>query len=292
MKRSTLWLAVAVGVVGSAAYSRCGGCRKQHHDTQTDDALAYLPADSDIVLGFDVDALRGTSATDDLREELEHELAYRAFKRGCGFDPLTAIDRVTIGVHADGDHSTGVFVVNGSELGKLVKCADDIGDTVRRDGDIVFVTDKDGTAALELVDDHTLIGVFGEHPTKHMVDEVLRRDDSIRGRKEFASLYSDVDTRSAAWVVLSGTTLREKVELDSFQGIAASVKIDSRLTFEMRARFASAADAEKAFDTVGRVTRSVGGADFSAETDGRDILVKGDMPPKMLRSLRSSRERQ
>ncbi|MGE0547312.1 MAG: hypothetical protein AB7R00_09660, partial [Kofleriaceae bacterium] len=115
-----------------------GACSKQAapqnpaSDTGADakasaDPLAYLPADSEIVVGGDLDHWRASELGRSLQAKLLGRLQGQvdAFKQACKIDPLNEVHTFTEAMKgATGDKGSMVAVVRGENLDRELGCAD------------------------------------------------------------------------------------------------------------------------------------------------------------------------
>ncbi|HEU0034706.1 MAG TPA: hypothetical protein VFQ53_28975 [Kofleriaceae bacterium] len=253
-------------IVALAAVTACSRGR----DAKADEAIAYLPDQTELVLGFNVKDLRDSPLWDDIDKSLARDAEYRSITKTCGIDLAEDIDHVVIGLTELRPTPEGVFVIKGKHVDKLLAC--DIGGKVKRDGKVVFYEDDSGEAVLALADSSTLVGVFGFHPSKAELDRALAKSNSLRDLPAFKELFADVHTGHTVWLVGKGSLVSD-VDFDlkprSFGG---SIDISSKVTFSGVARFASSADAKQAADEV---RSSLGTAKAKAVLDSSDISQDG-----------------
>jgi hypothetical protein len=125
--------------------------------------LAYLAADSDMIIHVDVAALRQGKLWPTYESHIANLLLP---KLGCTYAPVRDVATVEVGVTlATG---LGVFVVRGIDRDKTLACLHQ-SRGARFDGDFVTVTD----GVLEFVDATTLVMQKGKQPTKATLTQVL-----------------------------------------------------------------------------------------------------------------------
>src|SRR5512139_1453396 len=142
------------------------------------DDLSLLPVDSEAVMGINFAQLQSSALWKKFVEpqmmkgDFPSKLAQ--FKGKCGFDPMTAVKSLAIGMKGvGGDNPDGVVVIHGAGKKESLDCLDKMkdeitksGDELTRDGDIVIVKSKKGeTVAITFVNDTTAIAVVGPNAT-------------------------------------------------------------------------------------------------------------------------------
>lgn len=181
------------------------------------DDLALLPVDSEAVMGINFGQLQGSALWKKFVEpqmmkgEFPQKLAQ--FKDKCGFDPLSAIKSVAIGMKGvGGDNPDGVIVVHGADKTKSLDCfakmkdeAAKSGDEITRDGDVVIVKSKKGeTVAITFVNDSTAVAVVGPNASKDGVKKAAQGGSALKSSPAFVEMYSKINTQASLWMLVNG----------------------------------------------------------------------------------------
>jgi hypothetical protein len=256
---NTLAVALVAFTVG------CGGGSK----ARTQEALGYLPANAQVVIGFNADAMSDPFASAFVKD-LESEPFYRAWRSACGVEPIKAVERITIAV-TNVDDKSGVLVVQGKELDKLVECTAKQEQDLRRDGDVLLFKSGDGTTAMLLVNDRTLVGVFGPGVTAAEVREVAKGGSSVASDEQFAALISKIDTGDTLWLAARGKLLGE-LEMPGMISVGASVDLGERISAKAIVRF----DDEASAKALAKMARSALDGDLDkvdVSQDAGDVSI-------------------
>jgi hypothetical protein len=129
--------------------------------------LAYLAADSDMIIHVDVAALRQGK----LWPTYESRVANLMLPNfGCDYAPVREVATVEIGVTIK--TGLGVFVVRGIDRNKTLECLHK-SSGAHFDGDFVTVTHGGATDVLTFVDATTMLLQKGKQPTKATLTQVV-----------------------------------------------------------------------------------------------------------------------
>ena len=179
------------------------------------DPLGFLPIDSEVVVSLDADQLRGS----ELWRQVEPTLLAKAgtdlarFRTLCGFDPITSIRGLTVGMaHVGQVNPDGVFVVHGIDRARMLACvgklaANDHGITVDK-GVVTADAGKDDPNAVvfQFVDASTAVCLVGPSATKERLARVVRSGAPLRGSPSFLAMMSLVDVQAALWALVNGNS--------------------------------------------------------------------------------------
>jgi len=265
--------------------------------TASVDDLALLPADSELVLGIDIARVQRSALWQTLvAPALVNAAGLRDFEAECGFDPITSLSSVTIGMKGTGQHKdvSGSVVIHGLAKAKAFACitkqsAKHHSDTeVRIDGDVLLVSrDGETHAAMTFLDDSTALVVLGPDATKDGIARVAER----RGAPApgYSELIHEINTDDAVWIaVADGSPMlaeanRKIAEHTSIQlhGLYGSIDFSDGLVINAGARTGSpelvaklVSDAQHQIDEVasrGELAQHFEQLDINA--DGGDVIV-------------------
>lgn len=259
--------------------------------TKPSEALEYLPSDTQVILAINGDGLRDQFAPLVL-EQLEADAKYRAFKRTCGIDPVRALERVTFAItDLDGDEPSGVLVLQGGDVAGFLACATKAEPSITKDGDVLIAKDASGTFAMKLVNERTLVGVFGPDASADEVREVARGGSRLASDAKFGELLASIDTSRAVWFAARGDALLPVPLRQRPRSIGGSIDLDSRVGVRLVARFDdadTARDAERfGKDLVEGITRHVAEAELSRDGAALalDVTFSREDTKRLLRDL-------
>ena len=216
------------------------------------DDLALLPVDSELVLGVNFTQLSQSVVWKQLVEPrlLSDNVKAKLgeFKAKCGFDPMTAVQSISMGLKGvGGDKPDGVMVVHGPEKTKVMACLDKMkdeaakdGSTVTRDGDIVVVKSKTGeTFAFTYVNETTVLGVVGPNANAAGVKAAAAGTSALKSSQAFVDMYSKINTSDSLWILMNGNSKAfEKAAQMGFKpkAVFGSVNVTDGLSVDMRVR--------------------------------------------------------
>jgi len=164
--------------------------------------LAYLPADSDVVVHVDVSMLRKSKLWATYASDVGKMIA-PGFA-GCNASPIDQVSSVDIGIPIDSKLTT--FVVRGIDRDKALACFRDKNNskTVAKgtfDGDYVTLTGATKTRVLRFVDDHTLVMQEAKAPGTQTLQSTIDAGTPLAQNRELAAAISRVKTSSAVTLV-------------------------------------------------------------------------------------------
>jgi len=214
--------------------------------------LSLLPVDSEIVLGLNFAQLQKSALWKKFAEPMmmkgDTQAKLTEFKAKCGFDPMTAVQSISMGLKGvGGDKPDGVMVVHGPEKTKVMACLDKMkdeaakdGSTVTRDGDIVVVKSKTGeTFAFTYVNETTVLGVVGPNATAAGVKAAAAGTSALKTSQAFVDMYSKINTSDSLWILMNGNSKAfEKAAQMGFKpkAVFGSVNVTDGLSVDMRVR--------------------------------------------------------
>ncbi|MEJ7599276.1 MAG: hypothetical protein WKG01_15325 [Kofleriaceae bacterium] len=306
MIRNGLIALAVVAAVGTA----CGKDSKQAPGgggtttASSGDDLGYLPVASQVVAGIDVAQLQGSALWKDFVQPLimkDAQAQIAEFQQKCGFDPMTAVKRVTVGLkNADGRNPAGVAVIHGLDKTKAMACfekqkaelaTENVEVTV--DGDVVLMK-KQGEVpvGLTFVKDTMAIVVIGQDATVAGVKAAAVGGSALAKSTKFSSVHDKIGSGKSIWFVVDGTTPMVAKGL-SQMNIAAeaafgSIQVTDKLAADVRLRLPSS---DEATATATRLREGVGEMvsgfvekiDFGH--DDRDMKVTSTVTKAQLETL-------
>ena len=244
------------------------------------DILAYLPADSDVVIVLDAPQIRATGLWQGHEDALTKGVIHM-MKEKCGID-VAAMQRIAIALHMpSGGGSEGVMVLRGLPRDGFMKCAALADKRFTVAGNLITVTDGAQAGVAAFVDDTTLVVRAKTGANAASLDAVVRSGSPLRGSRAFVDLFTHTDTGAAVWVIVRG----ESRLLDGFKnlgyaikGATGSIRTGDEFAISARVVMESPAAAQQLAATlkaqVGPLQPFVDSFDISDEDDGVKIEIK------------------
>jgi hypothetical protein len=189
--------------------------------TASGEDLALLPLDSELVLGINLAQVQQSSLW---KQFVEPKIMSSGdamkkmgeFKAKCGFDPMTAVKSVSVGMKGlGGDKPDGAVVIHGMDKAKVWACLDTMKDEIAKDGteftkdgDIaIFKNAKVGqTYAVTFVNDTTMLAVLGAQATTEGVKAAASGKSTLKSSPPFLDMYSKVNTGDSLWGLMNGNS--------------------------------------------------------------------------------------
>jgi hypothetical protein len=285
------WLLVAVA---------CAACYRDaappappppppRHARTAVDPLAFLPADAELVVSVDAAQLRGSALWQKVQPALTAKLGdmLAAFAAECGYDPIAAIKRVTLGIsNARAPTPEAVIVLRGVDRDATLRCLEHHADPrVTVHAGIVAVRDGAAQMLLAFATAQTAVFVIGSAVTEDRVARIIEGGAPLRGVAKFQELYGLLPGNEALWFVATdaprlfdqanGIGLVAMVgAVDISNGLAGTIRLrvampDIAITLVTMAR-AQAAAAKQIFE------------DFDVTGEGSDVIVRLAMTQSQL----------
>ncbi len=273
-----------------AARAKGGGSAKS--------AFNLLPSSSNMVLGINVGALRGTALWKQYAPMIKQQAGeeFKEFTATCGIDPFTAVDSVVIGGDTANEKNMVVAIKGNVPKAKVLECAKKMAEKegekieIKEDGDLVgFSEDGGDTMWVAWLADGTIVTGGGAENNPDWLKGVISGKDSITSNKEFMGLVNSTDSNASVWFAM-----QPPADDNPFQGMPtgepptalfASVDLKSGLKLDAGMRFKSAdgakALAEQANAAMGGMKSDPNVGKYiektKVSTSGNDLIVKIDL---------------
>jgi hypothetical protein len=181
------------------------------------DDLSLLPVDSEMVMGLNFAQLQKSVLWKKfvepqlMKAEAQEKLA--KFKDACGFDPITSITSMSVGMKGIGEEKPdGVFVVHGVAKDKSLACLDKFkaeaekdGTKVVTDGDVITITKgSSDPVAFTFVGADTLVGVMGTNANTAGVKAAAAGGSALKTSPAFVEMYGKIKTQDSLWLSMNG----------------------------------------------------------------------------------------
>jgi hypothetical protein len=263
-------------------------------ERDTDDLLAFLPANAQGVAVIDLDDLRRSSLWVKV-EELARTRAADVFTRvkdHCHFDAISSLHKISFAI-TDTTHPTGVIVVRGYPRAATMTCIK-LGQAykpsakVTIDRDVVTIEDADTHGMLAFVDDTTMVIGFAKQPIDRQAFERSLGDGApLRGDPVFTERIAKLDPDHPTWFLMSDLSKLAGAS-SSFGVTMKSILISLQLRDDLvgRARV-SVADPQQAATFAATMQSQAATIkatvdELTAVDDGADVVIGVRMTPAQL----------
>lgn len=267
--------------------------------------LQLVPVDSELVLGLNLAQARDSKLFQELAmpriaKNARVQAMIEKVKTKCGFDPMTAVSSITLGMKAGGGNGEGVVVVHGLEKAKALPCVDLLKDEaaeqkaeITKDGDVVLIKGDrpEASAAVSFVDDKTAIVAFGPKGNKAGVLEVAQGKSTLSSSKEFVDMYRRVKTGDTVWLLVNTgaevvADALSKLNIKS-KALFGSVNVTDGVALDLRLRVDS--DEQAADLAKGLESQAAGFAQFAEkveiDSEKSDVRMKISLTQEKLQML-------
>ena len=177
------------------------------------DVLGFLPADADLVVGFDVAAMRRSALWQTFQPQLQ-ALGKEFEKLGgaCGPNPLDTLERIALAAKVSTDGSVhGVVVVHGVDTSRVLDCivaqANKAGGTAKLDRGVALLTYADRPnlqTAATTVGPATLVMQVDTIANADTIGQVLASGTPLRKSTSFMTLFQRREPNASVWGMANG----------------------------------------------------------------------------------------
>ena len=263
------------------------------------DPLGFLPVDSEVVIGVDVDQVKKSMFWPPVAARISQAggSAFTNFKQVCGFDPMETVRAMSLGMKNIGKPTPpeGVLVVHGIDRSALMTCMDKgmkAGGKVQIENDIVTVRSDDGSAvAFAFVDASTVVGVIGPSASSAQLKAVLAAGAPLRSSPAFADLVAKTNLEASGWIVMNGnaSVFDQMAQAVGSRPKAAfgSVSVLSGVVMDLHLRLDSPAQAQQ-LSTMANGQAGMARAMFTKldiTTENADVVVALSMTDQQLTNI-------
>lgn len=268
------------------------------------DPLGYLPMDSEVVVHLDASQLRASAMWPRFEPMMLARIGptLSMFQTTCGFDPLAAITRISLGMKdLDAPRPGGIIVVRGLDRAATMACYERAdaqsrkahlppGHTVERGIVVVPGSAGDPPTAFTFADANTLVVMTGVNTSAQALVDVLDGGTPLRGSTAFNDIFGYVEPRDAVWFVINGNSkVFDKLSVLGVdpRAVAGSVSLRAGLAGSVRVRFATP---DQATQLAATVQPQVGAVKMFADelevtSEETDLLVRIVMTQQQVESL-------
>lgn len=215
----------------------------------TTDALAFLPADAQIVGVLDFKELRGSQLWKRFEPILQQRLGtYRPEIKDCQIDPLSSIRRMSFGLSDVQGSTRGVVVVRGFRRDIVMPCLE-----LARAGSQRKLTITNGVVEAHesnrhvmatFADDTTLVIQFGPQVDANAFAAALDGGAPLRMAPVLGELLGRLDPAHPMWLaVVDGSIFKGQTAGMNAKSLVASARIGDAVAAQLRLRVDDPANA-------------------------------------------------
>ena len=257
---------IAVAALGFVVGAACNKADKAGGGAAGGDAVALIPADSEMVIGLNFAQLEQSALWKQYAPKLMDKMSGKLteFKTACGFDPMDAFKSMTLGMKnlsdKPGAQPDGVVVVKGPDKAKMMACMDKYkaeaakeGTEVTVDGDVVLIKDKENrNAAMTFINDSTMVVTIGTAATKDGVKAAAKGGNGLKSSATFNDMFSKINTGDSLWIMVNGNSpLLDKASvIGKPKAVYGSVNVTDGLAVDMHVKAESPDAAKSLVDMV------------------------------------------
>ena len=257
--RLVVLLGLALALVAAckkddAGGDSAGGGKGKSGNAANSADLSLLPLDSELVLGINFSQVQQSALWKQFVEPKlmsgDAQKKFAEFKENCGFDPMTSLKSISVGLKGvGGDKPDGAVVLHGLDKAKVWACLENEkvkaemtkdGDEFSREGDVGLFKDKSGNQfAMTFTNDSTAVAVIGPQVTAASAKAAAAGGSALKSSPQFLEMYNKITTGDSLWFLINGKAkIFEKTAAMGVKPKAmfGSVNVTDGLTLDLRMR--------------------------------------------------------
>lgn len=286
LRRGWLVVALAAGL-GSPAFAKDPVAVKA---PASQDDLAYLPADSEIVMGVNFAQIQQSALWKQFVEPVMMKGDVRAkldeFKAVCGLDPMTTVKSFSFGLkNLAGGKPDGVAIGSGVDRATIMSCMDKLGKDpktkakITRSGDSYVIKGDDGNNVAVQIVGTRMIMSLGPNASLATVAAAAKGGSKLKSSAAFGDLFKRIKTGDSMWLVLNGNAkgMEGLASLGAKpKAVFGSVNVTNDVSADIRIRVATAAEATSvAKNLKNQVAAATAFVDkIDVANDNADVTIK------------------
>ena len=289
---------------GSGATKSDPGAAKKDSPASAQGDLGLIPVDAEAVLGVNWGQLQSSAlwkqfVEPEMMKDNDFIKNMEKFKERCGFDPMTSVKRIALGMKGlGGDMPEGILVLHGLDKAKAMACADKWQDeatkeklTIKKDGDVVTAHDETGEGAgFTFISDNRMLVVIGKNVDTAAVKKAAEGGSTLSTSPAFVEMYGKIAKDQSVWFLMNGNSkiFEEAQQLGLRpKAVFGSLNVTDGMTMDTRARLDSADQATQTVANfkgqVQAMASMVDKLDFTS--DGADVKLSAAASNTKLQAL-------
>lgn len=291
------------GAPGAPTAEKSGGDKASPAAGKDD--LALIPVDSEAVFGVNWNQLLASPlwkqfVEPQMMKDDDFVEFVAQFKQRCGFDPMTAVTKMSVGMKNLGgdDMPDGVMVLHGPDKAKTMACVDKWKDdaakekvTITKDGDIVtMIDDTNAGVGVTFIGDSRLLVVVGQGVNADSVKKAAQGTSTLSTSPAFVDMYGKIGKDHSLWFLMNGNSKMFE-QAASFglrpKAVFGSLKVTDGMSADVRARLDSADQATQTVASFkGQLTSMASMFDkLDLTSDGADVKLVAAASNEKLQGL-------
>lgn len=268
------------------------------------DDLALLPVDSEAVIGVSFAQLQKSPlwkqyVEPEMTKDADFVAFVKDFKDRCGFDPMTSVTSMSMGLKKLGeDMPEGVMVMHGPEKAQALACIEKWSPdaakenvTIKRDGDIVtLVGDDNASAGITFIGDRRMLVVIGTGVTADAVKTAAQASSTLSTSPAFVDMHGKIKKDQSLWFLVNGNS---KVFEDASalglrpKAVFGSLSVTDGMSADVRARLDSPDQATQTVAAMKGQLASMSSMFDKLEltSDGADVKLEAAASKDKLQNL-------
>lgn len=264
-----------------------------------DDVLGFLPAETDLVIGIDMAALRHSAVWQQFLPQIQ-AIGQEFEKLGgqCGKNPIDALERLTMAIKVQNDGAlAGIVVARGIDTSHALDCiitqSNKSGRTAKLDRGVAVVTYPDRPneqLAATTVGPSTLVFQLDAVANADTMATVLASGTPLRKSSSFMTLYQRREPGAAVWGMANGNApMFEQLAQMNMRprSIDGTLSVTDRFALALRMTMASADDAAHVVAQLDQAKGPMGSMveRFEARADGPTAVIDLVVTVPQLRTM-------
>tara|TARA_R110002096_G_scaffold433381_2_gene651988 strand:- start:29681 stop:30712 length:1032 start_codon:yes stop_codon:yes gene_type:complete len=245
------------------------------------DMMAHFPADTEIVMAFNIPSLIGSKMWKDYGDTAMAKVSKELgeFKETCGFDPITTIKTVHMGINSAKSEEP-VMIVNGFAREQLTTCATAMAAKegkqveITEEGKFTIVSHEGKTTTIAWVDATTML-LVPKKDDKAYLEARMAGKDGLKGNAGFETAAGKANQSAPIWFAgnfAAGSPAGRGVGMGAApKGFYGSLGFADGLDFNLGVTFADAKSAEETLN-MAKPLLSIGKSKLGPAADIVDNL--------------------
>lgn len=263
------------------------------------DVLGFLPAETDLVLGVDMAALRHSAMWQQFQPQVQ-AIGQEFAKLGgqCGPNPIDTLERFAMAVKVQNDGAVqGVIVARGVDTTRVLDCivaqSNKNGGTAKLDRGVAVVTYPDRPnvqMAAATVGPSTLVVQLDATANADTIAAVLASGTPLRKSTSFMTLFQRREPGAAVWGMANGNApMFEQLAQMNMRprSLDGTLSVTDRFTFAVRMTMATPEDAAHIVSELDQIKGPASSMveRFETRADGPTAVVTVAITVPQLRTL-------
>ena len=273
------------------------------------DDLSLIPVDAEAVIGVNWVQLQQSPlwkqfVEPEMMKDADFQAFVKDFKDRCGFDPMTSVKKMTVGLKKLGDDTPeGVMVMHGPDKAKTLACLEN--DkwraeaakekvTIKREGEIVTLVGEDNASAgITFIGDNRVLVVVGTGVTPDAVTAAAKASSTLSTSPSFVDMHGKIAKhadKQSLWFLMNGNSkIFEEASALGLRpkAVFGSLSVTDGMSADVRARLDSPDQATQTVSAMKGQLASMSSMFDKLEltSDGADVKLEAAASKDKLQNL-------